>query len=253
MSVLPEAVQKVIDAFEKLPGIGPKSAARMAYHFLRSRNNDAEKLANSLLEMDQKIVNCDKCFNVSEDSICPICSSNQRIHTQLCIVEDPLDVVAFENSAVFKGIYFVLGGVISPADGIGADELRFPQLRIRVNELLMQINKDGNSAESVNPFEHNTNESDKSQDSNELISYNGYGSNIESDAGTDMKLELIIATNPNLEGEATAVYIQDMFKKESSEGKIHVSRLAMGLPTGADLEYADRLTLKRALEGRRGY
>lgn len=202
MSVLPSSVQKVIDQFSKIPGIGPKSAARMAYHYLRSPNGEATKLGNSLIDMDANICFCSKCFNISEKDICDICNSNLRKVSKLCIVEEPLDVVAFEDSAVYDGLYFVLGGVISPADGISADELRFSQLKKRVEEL-------------------------------------GEG------------LEIIVATNPSLEGEATASYIFDMFEKEVKEGTIVITRLAMGLPTGADLEYADRLTLKRALEGRR--
>ncbi len=205
MSVLPKSVEKVIDEFGRLPGVGPKSASRMAYHYLRSPNGDASKLANALLEMDEKVMNCKKCFNVTDKEECDICSSPIRKKDRICIVEEPLDVVAFENSGVFEGVYFVLGGVISPADGITSEELRFKELKGRVNELL-----DGNS-----------------------------------------ELEIIIATNPNLEGEATASYIFDLFKTLVKEGRIKITRLAMGLPTGADLEYADRLTLKKALEGRR--
>lgn len=205
MSVLPKSVEKVIDEFGRLPGVGPKSASRMAYHYLRSPNGDASKLANALLEMDEKVMNCKKCFNVTDKEECDICSSPIRKKDRICIVEEPLDVVAFENSGVFEGVHFVLGGVISPADGITSEELRFKELKGRVNELL-----DGNS-----------------------------------------ELEIIIATNPNLEGEATASYIFDLFKTLVKEGRIKITRLAMGLPTGADLEYADRLTLKKALEGRR--
>jgi len=205
MSVLPKSVEQVIDEFSKLPGIGPKSASRMVYHFLRSPNKDATKLAKALTQMDLEVKNCSKCFNVSDKDICDICSSKLRKTNKLCVVEEPLDVVAFENSAVYDGFYFVLGGVISPADGIGADEIRFTELKDRVDELL------------------------KENDS----------------------VEVIVATNPNLEGEATSNYILDLFKNLLKEGKIKISRLAMGLPTGADLEYADRLTLKRALEGRR--
>jgi len=205
MSVLPKSVEQVIDEFSKLPGIGPKSASRMVYHFLRSPNKDATKLAKALTQMDLEVKNCSKCFNVSDKDICDICSSKIRKTNKLCVVEEPLDVVAFENSAVYDGFYFVLGGVISPADGIGADEIRFTELKDRVDELL------------------------KENDS----------------------VEVIVATNPNLEGEATSNYILDLFKNLLKEGKIKISRLAMGLPTGADLEYADRLTLKRALEGRR--
>jgi len=205
MPVLPKSVEKVIDEFSRLPGVGPKSASRMAYHYLRSPNKDATKLAKALTQMDLEVKNCSKCFNVSDKDICDICSSKLRKTNKLCVVEEPLDVVAFENSAVYDGFYFVLGGVISPADGIGADEIRFTELKGRVEELLKE---------------------------NDTV-------------------EVIVATNPNLEGEATSNYILDLFKNLLKEGKIKISRLAMGLPTGADLEYADRLTLKRALEGRR--
>ncbi|MDD4382373.1 MAG: recombination mediator RecR [Candidatus Dojkabacteria bacterium] len=205
MSVLPKSVEKVIDEFSKVPGIGPKSASRIVYHYLRSPNKDATKLSEALKEMDDKVKYCSKCFNVSEKEECDICSSKLRKNDKLCVVEEPLDVVAFENSAVYDGLYFVLGGVISPADGIGAEEIRFRELDSRARELLSKNDK----------------------------------------------LEIIIATNPSLEGEATANYIQDLFKNFVKEGKIEITRLAMGLPTGADLEYADRLTLKRALEGRR--
>ncbi len=204
MAVLPLSVEKVIDEFSKLPGVGPKSAARMAYHFLRSSKKDATRLANVLTEMDEKIVNCTLCFNVSDSEICNICSSPLRDSSKVCIVEDPLDVVAFENAGIFRGLYFVLGGLISPADGIGADELRFKELKGRVAKLLE---------------EHSM-------------------------------LELIIATNPNLEGEATSNYINDMIEQMGVSEKVKLSRLAMGLPTGADLEYADQLTLKRSFEGR---
>lgn len=205
MSVLPKSVEKVIDEFGRLPGVGPKSASRMAYHYLRSPNKDATKLANALVEMDDTVINCRKCFNVTDLEECNICSSPLRKKDRICVVEEPLDVVAFENSGVYDGVYFVLGGVISPADGITSEELRFKELRERVIELLAEVDD----------------------------------------------LEVIIATNPSLEGEATASYIYDLFKTQLKEGKLKITRLAMGLPTGADLEYADRLTLKKALEGRR--
>ena len=205
MAVLPRTVEKVIEEFSRLPGIGPKSAARMAYHYLRSPNKDATELAKVLKEMDENIHFCKQCFNVTDKEICDICSSKLRDRSKVCVVEEPLDVVAFEKSGVFNGIYFVLGGVISPADGIGAEELRFKELKNLLTNLLKEKEK----------------------------------------------VEVIVATNPSLEGEATANYIADLFKKLLKEEKIELTRLAMGLPTGADLEYADRLTLKRALEGRR--
>ncbi len=204
MSVLPASVEKVINELSKLPGVGPKSAARMTYHYLRTPNKEASKLGEALIEMDRETQLCKECFNVSDNEICKICSNEKRDRSKLCIVEEPLDVVAFENSAIYEGIYFVLGGVISPAEGIGAEELRFKELERRVNELV----KEG-------------------------------------------VLEIIVATNPSLEGEATSAHIQDMFNGYVKECIIKITRLAMGLPTGADLEYADRLTLKRALEGRR--
>lgn len=209
MSVLPKSVEKVIEEFSRLPGVGPKSAARMAYHYIRSPNKDASKLASALSDMEENVKYCQKCFNVTDKDVCPLCSSPLRKKNKLCVVEEPLDVVAFENSGVYDGLYFVLGGVISPAEGIGEEELRFKDLEKRVNELL---------------------ENDK---------------DIES-------VEIIVATNPSLEGEATASYIIDLFTKLAKEERVNITRLAMGLPTGADLEYADRLTLKRALEGRRG-
>jgi len=205
MAVLPRTVEKVIEEFSRLPGIGPKSAARMAYHYLRSPNKDATELAKVLKEMDENIHFCKQCFNVTDKEICDICSSKLRDRSKVCVVEEPLDVVAFEKSGVFNGIYFVLGGVISPADGIGAEELRFKELKDLITNLLKEKEK----------------------------------------------VEVIVATNPSLEGEATANYIADLFKKLLKEEKIELTRLAMGLPTGADLEYADRLTLKRAIEGRR--
>lgn len=208
MTVLPKSVEQVIEEFGKLPGVGPKTASRMAYHYLRSPNKDATELASALKEMDETVRNCKSCFNVTDKEECDICTSPLRKKDKLCIVEEPLDVVAFENSAVYDGLYFVLGGVISPAEGIGEEELRFKELKKRVDELLTQLKE-------------------------------------------EKLLEIIVATNPSLEGEATASYILDLFKKYLKTEKVKITRLAMGLPTGADLEYADRLTLKRALEGRR--
>lgn len=204
MSVLPSSVEKVINELGKLPGVGPKSAARMTYHYLRTPNKEATKLGEALIDMDKSTMLCKYCFNVSDSEICDICSNEKRDRSKVCIVEEPLDVVAFENSGIYEGIYFVLGGVISPAEGIGAEELRFRELEGRINELI----KDSN-------------------------------------------VEIIVATNPSLEGEATSAYIQDMFASYVKDNRVKITRLAMGLPTGADLEYADRLTLKRALEGRR--
>lgn len=206
MAVLPKSVEKVIEAFERLPGVGPKSAARMAYFFLRAPKNRAEDLANSLVEMKEKVVRCSSCFNVADRDPCDICSDSGRDHSKLCVVEEPLDVVAIEKSGVYDGVYFVLGGAISPADGIGPEELRMSELRRRIEKILQDGMED---------------------------------------------LEVIIGTNPTLEGEATAAYVKDLVREINYSGKdLVVSRLARGLPTGADLEYADSNTLKKALEGR---
>ncbi len=207
MRILPASVQKVINEFAKLPGVGSKTAARMTYYYLRSINAgavDVINLAKALLEMKKSVQLCEKCFNISENNLCPICSNELRDKSKLCVVEEILDVVAFEDAGVYNGYYFVLGGVISPADGVTAEHLRFLELSNRVEEML-----------------------------------------------GDNELELIIATNPSLEGEATAAHIKDILKNLIVSGRVNITRLAMGLPTGADLEYADRLTLKRALEGRK--
>lgn len=209
MSILPKSIEKVIASFERLPGVGPKSAARMVYHFLRSPKNNTKELAEALLEMKESIVTCSSCFNVADSDPCEICSDKQRELNELCVVEEPLDVVAIEKAGIFRGRYFVLGGVISPADGIDPEHLRMADLKRKIQSMTDEFNG-------------------------------------------EKTLEVIIATNPSLEGEATASYIRDMIKgiKAMNQDSVEISRLAMGLPTGADLEYADRLTLKRALEGR---
>jgi recombination protein RecR len=163
-------------------------------------------LAKALEEMSEKVKNCTVCFNLSESDICPICSSSIRDSSKLCVLEEPLDLISFENSGIYSGKYFILGGVISPADGISADEIRVNELKKHVMDLL--------------------NEHDS--------------------------IEIIIATNPSLEGEATASYLSDMLRTIKDKD-IKITRLAMGLPTGADLEFADSLTLKRAFDGRGVY
>lgn len=204
MSVLPQSVQKVIDEFENLPGVGSKTAARMAFHYLRNPNKEATKLAKALLEMDVSIKICKHCFSISDSDECDICTSKIRDKTKLCVVEEPLDLITLENSAVFNGLYFVLGGVISPMDGIDIEHLRFNELVKRVKELSSDVDV----------------------------------------------LEIILALNPSLEGEATSTYIYQLLNEFVQSKKVLITKLAMGLPTGADLEYADSLTLKKALEGR---
>lgn len=198
-NVLPRSLQNLICEFEKLPGIGPKTAARLAYHLLRAPSGESLALSTAAKELKEKVVTCNGCFNVSESELCPICSDISRDGSIICVVEEPLDVMAIEKTAAYKGLYHVLGGVISPVNGIGPEELR-------IKELLTRVEKD------------------------------------------DKVKEIILGTNPNLEGEATAMYIaKHLFLIRED---VRVSRLARGLPAGADLEYADNITLKRSLEGR---
>ena len=191
------AVQTLIDELGRLPGIGPKSAQRIAFHILEASEEDLIALANAITEVKSKIRLCEICFNVSEHEICAICRDDHRDTGLLCVVEESQDVIAIERTRTYNGRYHVLGGAINPIGGIGPEQLR-------VRELLTRL-----------------------QD--------------------DTVTEVIIATNPNLEGEATATYLTRML----SPVGITLSRLASGLPVGGDLEYADEVTLGRAFEGRR--
>ena len=190
-------VQDLIDEFGRLPGIGPKSAQRIAFHVLAADAADVRRLAEVLLEVKDKVRFCRVCGNVAEDEECRICRDPRRDHSVLCVVEEPKDVVAVEKTREFRGRYHVLGGAISPIEGIGPDDLR-------VKELMQRL-ADGDVT------------------------------------------ELILATDPNLEGEATATYLARLVKPMG----LKVTRLASGLPVGGDLEYADEVTLGRAFEGRR--
>jgi recombination protein RecR len=190
-------VQDLIDELGRLPGVGPKSAQRIAFHLLQAEEPDVRRLADVLVQVKARVRFCSICFNVSEAELCRICSDPRRDPTVLCVVEEYKDVVAIERTREFKGRYHVLGGAISPIDGIGPEQLR-------VRELMMRLS-DGTVT------------------------------------------ELILATDPNLEGEATATYLTRMLK----DLDLTVTRLASGLPVGGDLEYADEVTLGRALAGRR--
>ncbi len=193
-------VQKVIDAFEALPGIGPKSAARLAYYLLNVPQEKLTKFAQSLENLKKDTKLCALCFNVGEEEFCPVCQDESRDKSLVCVVETSLDLLAFERADGYKGVYHVLGGSVNPLAGIGPNDLRIPQLMARLK------------------------------------------------AG-EIK-ELILATNPNMEGEATAMFIIERMKEVGLRETIKVTRIGRGLPTGADIEYADGQTLTRALEGR---
>jgi recombination protein RecR len=190
-------VQELIDELGRLPGIGPKSAQRIAFHILTTQSFDTTRLAEILAEVRDKVKFCDICGNVTEEETCSICRDPRRSQTIICVVEEAKDVAAIERTREFRGLYHVLGGALSPIDGIGPDDLRFAQLVRRL-----------------------------------------------ADSGVT---EVIIATDPNLEGEATATYLSRLLVQPG----LRVTRLASGLPVGGDLEYADEVTLGRAFEGRR--
>lgn len=190
-------VQQLIDELGRLPGIGPKSAQRIAFHLLKLPTEDANRLAHAIREAKEKVRFCERCFNVADSALCPICSDERRDSTILCVVEESRDIVAIEKTGEFRGRYHVLLGAMNPLEGIGPEQLK-------VRELLTRLEPEG----------------------------------VE---------EVIVCTNPNTEGEVTAMYLARMLKPLG----LKVTRIASGLPVGGDLEYADELTLGRALEGRR--
>lgn len=197
MSSYAKPVEVLIDELGRLPGIGPKSAQRIAFHLLKVDRIDTDRLANAIVELKNKIAFCENCFNVAEGSECTICADAKRDQSILCVVEEPKDISAIERTGAFRGRYHVLLGVINPLEGVGPEQIKIRELALRV-------------------------------------------------ASEDIE-EVIICTNPNLEGETTAAFIANKILRPF---EVKVTRLASGLPVGGDLEYADELTLGRALEGR---
>ena len=192
-----EPIDRLINEFSKLPGVGRKTAQRLAFHVINMSENDVMGLSKALIDVKQEIKYCSVCCNISDSDICPICSNNHRDSSIICVVEDPRDVAAMERTKDFNGKYHVLNGVISPLDGIGPDMLNIKELISRLGDGIVK--------------------------------------------------EIIMATNPTIEGEATAMYISRLVKPMG----IKVTRIAHGLPVGGDLEYADDVTISKALEGRR--
>jgi len=197
MQITPEPVTRLIEEFSRLPGVGPKTASRLTFYLLRAPAEQSMVLAEAIRQLKERISFCEVCYNITEGSSCPICRDERRDRTQICVVEEPLDVLALERTRAYHGLYHVLHGAISPVEGIGPNDLR-------IAELLERLQDGGVS-------------------------------------------EVILATNPSLEGEATAMYLE----RQLTPLKIRVTRLARGLPVGGDLEYADEITLARAIEGRR--
>ncbi len=197
---IPKAIQNLIESFEKLPGVGPKTAQRLTFYLLHVPQYELDKFASSLTGLKTGTVICSNCFTVGETDPCEICEDKSRDQGMICVVEDPLDVLALEKNGKYRGVYHVLHGRIDPLNNIGPDEIYIKQLLERINDKGLMIK------------------------------------------------EVILATNPTMEGEATAMYINKQLKSQNS--KVKTSRIGRGLPTGADLEYADEVTLQRAMEGR---
>ena len=194
-------VQDLIDELARLPGIGPKSAQRVAFHLLKATNADARRLAHTIVEVKERVRLCSVCFNVSDQELCEFCRDTRRDDAVVCVVQEPPDIAAIERTREYRGRYHVLQGAISPIDGIGPEDLR-------VVELLDRLKQHGDNGRVIQ--------------------------------------EVIVATNPNTEGEATAMYVARLIGPLG----VRVTRLASGLPVGGDLEYADEVTLGKALEGR---
>lgn len=203
---LPKAIEKVIESFEKLPGIGPKTAQRLAFYLLHVPQLELDEFGENLKNLKSQTVLCSICFNIGESDPCWVCSDNTRDSSIICIVEDALDLLAIERSGKFRGLYHVLHGVIDPLNSIGPDDIYIPQLALRIKN---------------------------------------YESGIK---------EIILATNPTMEGEATALYIvRELGKDKKDSNGVKITRIGRGLPIGSDIEYADEVTIERALEGRREY
>lgn len=200
MTYLPRPVKSLIEAFQRLPGIGPKTAARLTFYLLHVPQKDIEDFAQSLINLKKLTVTCSSCFNIADLDPCQICTDSNRDQSLICVVEQSLDLIAIETAGNFKGVYHVLQGGIDPLNNIGPDE-------IKIYELIARIKKGKVS-------------------------------------------EIILATNPTMEGEATAIYISNEIKKLNGVS-VKITRLAHGLPVGADVEFADAITLSRAIEGRR--
>jgi len=194
--VLSPAVQNLVAQLTHLPGVGQRTAQRLAFHLLRTTKEEALALAEAIVEVKERVRFCRECGNLTEDEVCAICLDARRDHSVICVVEQPVDLISVERTAEFRGLYHVLGGALSPIDGVEPSDLR-------IDELIQRVERNGGE-------------------------------------------EVVVATNPNMTGEATAAYLADRLR-----GRVRVTRLASGLPVGGDLEYADEVTLGRALTGRR--
>ncbi len=202
MLKLPSSLQKLINELSKLPGIGPRSAQRLAFYLLKKNKIDTDSLAVAVSRVSQDVIYCAVCHTMSETDPCNVCADASRNHNIICVVEEPLDAIAIDRTGEYKGVFHVLGGVLNPLEGVGPEQLEIETLKSRI-------------------------------------------------LNTGRGVEIIIATNPTLEGETTAMHLTKVLKQAFAE--VQISRIARGLPMGGDLEYADDITLQRAMEGRREY
>ncbi len=203
MLKLPSSLQRLINELGKLPGIGPKTAQRLAFYLLKKDSVDIGGLSDAIANVKQGIIFCSVCHNMTESDPCSVCADEKRDHAIICVVEEPLDALALEKSGNFRGVFHILGGVLNPMEGFGPEQLQ-------IESLVERVKGEGLRAK-----------------------------------------EVIIATNPSLEGETTAMHLAKVLK--AADPKVKITRIARGLPTGGDLEYADDITLMRAMEGRREY
>mgnify|MGYP006281377513 CR=1 FL=1 len=235
MQFTSESVEALVEQFAKLPTIGKKTARRLANYVLKMPREEVETIANALMAVKEEVQRCSTCYVVADQDPCPICSSDKRDASTICVVEESSDLTAIEQTNEYRGVYHVLGGVISPLDGVGPDDLRVHELAARVDPSF-----EDTAANAAPDVEGASGDVDGSEDE---ASANGQVEDAEPASPVD---EVILAVNPNVEGDTTAYYISQLL--ESFD--VRVTRIARGLPIGGDLEYADEATLSRALEGR---
>ena len=231
MQFTSESVEVLVEQFSKLPTIGTKTARRLANYVLKMPREEVEAIASALMDVKEQVQRCSTCFVVADQDPCPICQSEKRDQSTICVVEESSDLLAIERTGEYRGVYHVLGGVISPLDGIGPDDLRVHELATRIDPSF-----EDTASDSAEP--------DSSSDDPTAGSDGAPQSSHDPDAAPVD--EVILAVNPNVEGDTTAYYISQLLEPFD----VHVTRIARGLPIGGDLEYADEATLSRALEGR---
>jgi len=231
MQFTSESVEALVEQFTKLPTIGTKTARRLANYVLKMPRDEVEAIADALMAVKEEVQRCSTCYVVADTDPCPICTSEQRDQSTICVVEESSDLLAIERTGEYRGVYHVLGGVISPLDGVGPDDLRVHELARRIDPSFDDTATDRPDPPDGTPAPNGTGEANDAA---------------EADANPSPVEEVILAVNPNVEGDTTAYYVSQLLEPFD----VNVTRIARGLPIGGDLEYADEATLSRALEGR---